>query len=449
MAEIFIDRRKNTSGKKSLGNRQRFVRRAKEIIRKAVKKSVSQRGIQDQRGETVSIPTKGLGEPQYRHDPTTGRQRNILSGNDRFSRNDRISKPEGEGGGQGGGKGGDNASDGGEGEDNFDFVVPRNEYLDILFEGLELPDMIKKHLKQTTVFTMHRSGFTTAGNPSNLDLLRTMRQSLGRRIAFKRPDLVEIDEAEERLEELESKREEEGVTDEEVHEIEELSSRIIEMKRKQMKVPYIDPIDVRFRNFEKHPEPMTNAVMFCLMDVSGSMREWDKELAKRFFILLNLFLERQYDNVDVVFIRHTHIARECDEDTFFHSKETGGTVVSTALEKMKEIIRDRYPSDQWNIYAAQASDGDNWGSDNKLCVEILNDILKLCQYYAYIEILDPRLRGSFKNSDDGTDLWKTYRIVYKRAPHFEMKRVSDPKDIYPVFRELFEKDLMVAQRGKK
>ena len=116
---------------------------------------------------------------------------------------------------------------------------------------------------------------------------------------------------------------------------------------------------MRYRRFEPQPKPVAQAVMFCLMDVSGSMTEHMKDLAKRFFALLYLFLKRRYKHVDIVFIRHTHEAREVDEETFFYSPETGGTVVSTALEEMARIVDDRYPPDDWNIYAAQASDGDN------------------------------------------------------------------------------------------
>ena len=111
--------------------------------------------------------------------------------------------------------------------------------------------------------------------------------------------------------------------------------------------------------------------MFCLMDVSGSMTEHMKDLAKRFYVLLYIFLKRRYKNVDVVFIRHTHQASEVDEETFFNSPETGGTVVSTALEEMQRVIEERYSPDNWNIYAAQASDGDNTASDNDKTAALL------------------------------------------------------------------------------
>ncbi len=113
--------------------------------------------------------------------------------------------------------------------------------------------------------------------------------------------------------------------------------------------------------------------MFCLMDVSGSMDEEKKNIAKRFFTLLYLFLTRTYEHIDVVFIRHHTVAEEVDEENFFHSRETGGTVVSSALKLMRKVIEQRYANGLWNIYGAQASDGDNWLEDSVLCYDLLSE----------------------------------------------------------------------------
>jgi uncharacterized sporulation protein YeaH/YhbH (DUF444 family) len=178
--------------------------------------------------------------------------------------------------------------------------------------------------------------------------------------------------------------------------------------------------------------------MFCLMDVSGSMGEREKGLAKRFFILLHLFLQRRYDRVDLVFVRHTHEAEEVDEETFFTSQESGGTIISTALEKMLEVARARYPVSDWNIYVAQASDGDDYANDPPVCRRLLDEaIMPMCQYYAYVEILDERESDIFKDPDNGAALWRAYRQVNEKWPNFAMKRIARRADIYPVFRELF------------
>ena len=181
----------------------------------------------------------------------------------------------------------------------------------------------------------------------------------------------------------------------------------------------------------KQPTPTTSAVMFCLMDVSGSMTQDIKDLAKRFFILLHLFLKRHYDKTEVVFIRHHTKADEVDEDEFFYSRETGGTVVSSALQKMKEVIEDRYPPDSWNIYAAQASDGENWHDDSPRCRELLEKaLLPLTQYYAYVEI----------NSGQDQELWNAYDDLTDAFPDsFAMRKIREAGEIFPVFRDLFEK----------
>jgi uncharacterized protein len=203
-------------------------------------------------------------------------------------------------------------------------------------------------------------------------------------------------------------------------------------------VPYIDPIDVRYSNFQLEPKPKANAVMFCLMDVSGSMGEREKDLAKRFFVLLHLFLQRRYDRVDLVFVRHTHEAEEVDEETFFFSRETGGTVISSALVKMLEIIKDRYPVSDWNIYAAQASDGENLPYDGPKCRRLLDEeIMPKCQYYAYVEILDEREASIFNDPTNGAAQWRALRGIDEHWPNFAMKRIANRGDIYPVFRELF------------
>ena len=180
--------------------------------------------------------------------------------------------------------------------------------------------------------------------------------------------------------------------------------------------------------------------MFCLMDVSGSMGEREKDLAKRFFILLHLFLRRRYERIDLVFIRHTHTASVVDEDTFFYSRETGGTVVSTALKEMLKEVKENYSPGEWNIYAAQASDGENFAGDSEYCASLLREqIMPLVQYYAYVEILDEREIELFANPQVGAALWRSYLGVAADHENFAMKRVGRPNDTYPVFRELFAK----------
>jgi hypothetical protein len=187
--------------------------------------------------------------------------------------------------------------------------------------------------------------------------------------------------------------------------------------------------------------------MFCLMDVSGSMTEHMKDLAKRFFMLLHLFLERKYERVHVVFIRHTENAAEVDEETFFRSKETGGTVVSSALEMMLEVQHARFPPDRFNIYVAQASDGDNYTSDRgKVEALMRTRILPIVRYFAYVETSGGGPGFFHTNQNQVTDLWATYAALAAGidAGNLAMRRLSEAGDVWRVLADLFAKSARVA-----
>jgi uncharacterized sporulation protein YeaH/YhbH (DUF444 family) len=414
-----IDRRKN--GKyKSAVNRQRFLRRYRKHIKEAVADAVNKRSITDtDRGDEISIPRKDVSEPRFHHG-RGGRQRRILPGNKEFVTGDRISRPPGGGGGGGGGK----ASDSGEGLDEFVFELTQQEFLDFMFEDLELPNLVKKQLKDAESFRPVRGGFTNDGVPARLNVVQSLRGAHARRIALGGAIRRQMNALKEELETLEQQPTSAA-------RIQEIRKELERLQRRLTQIPFLDDFDLRYNNFIQQPIPTTAAVMFCLMDVSGSMTQEIKNLAKRFFILLHMFLKRNYQKIDVVFIRHHTVAKEVDEEEFFYSRETGGTVVSSALRMMDQVIRDRYPTSDWNIYAAQASDGENWSDDSPNCRDLLLErILPSVQHYAYIEI----------NSGDDQELWHAYQEIPERYPdNFAMKKVTDASDIFPVFHDLFEK----------
>lgn len=427
-----VDRRLNPKGK-SLANRQRFVRLARGEIKQAVERSLKKRAVSDiDSGEKVAIPAKRVAEPRFRQADSGGRREYVFPGNKEYAEGDTLPRPPG---GEGGGRPKEGSPEG-SGEDPFQFTLSREEFLDILFEDLELPDLVKTSLKDTQTVRRSRAGFQVSGTPANLNIVRTMRNSLARRISLKRPKQAEIDELERQIAEAEQAQAEGRAGA--AAELDLLRARRERNQRRVKAIPYIDPVDVRYNRYDPSPQPNAQAVMFCLMDVSGSMSEYMKDLAKRFFILLHLFLKRRYRNVDIVFIRHTSEAHEVDEDTFFHSRDTGGTVVSSALKAMKEIVAKRYPLSEWNIYAAQASDGDNFTSDSDTCVQLLGEeLMPLCQYYAYIEVVDEREANMFRSEANASELWRCYKAIGQRYPNFAMKRVFRGGDIFPVFHELF------------
>jgi uncharacterized sporulation protein YeaH/YhbH (DUF444 family) len=415
-----IDRRLNPSAK-SLENRQRFLRRAKAHIQRAVRDSSGERDIRDiVDGGEVSIPVGDLKEPSFRRG-AGGVRDYVLPGNKDFVEGDRLPRPKG--GADGGGGGTD-----GEGEDNFRFLLTREEFLDLFFDDLELPDLDKRRLAQVTSESMHRAGYAVTGSPANLALTRSMRLAMARRIALRRPTAEEIAalEAEVADAPTEAKRK-------------RLAAELDALQRRARRIPYIDPVDLRYRRFEARPKPVAQAVMFCLMDVSGSMSEHMKDLAKRFYMLLYIFLTRRYRHVEIVFIRHTHEAAEVDEETFFRSPASGGTVVSSALKEMQRIVELRYRPADWNIYAAQASDGDNSSMDEPEVIRLMRDvILPASQYFAYVELGEEDGSGHMGFMPSSSTLWSTYEELRAEGEAIAMRKVNNRTQIYPVFRELFQ-----------
>jgi hypothetical protein len=417
MAFLIIDRRQQGK-QKSAVNRQRFLKRFRKHIKKAVTDAVNKRSITDmERGEEISIPRKDVSEPIFRQGKG-GKQRRVLPGNKEFIRGDRIDRPSG-GSGGGGGK----ASNQGEGMDEFVFELNQQEFLDFMFEDLELPNLVRKQLKDSDSYKLVKGGYTRDGIPARLNVVQSLRGAKARRIALGGAIKREIKALEQELEALGD--------DSDSAERRELTEKLERARRRMNQIPFLDDFDLRYNNMIQQPTPTTSAVMFCVMDVSGSMTQDIKDLAKRFFVLLHLFLKRHYEKTEVVFIRHHTKADEVDEENFFYSRETGGTVVSTALELMNTIIRERYPTDSWNIYAAQASDGENWQDDSPKCRDLLvKSLLPLVQYFAYVEI----------SSGKEQELWQTYSEIVDTFPdRFAMRNVSEPADIFPVFRDLFER----------
>jgi len=414
-----IDRRLNGKNKSAV-NRDRFLRRFKAQIKEAVSRAIKGRSITDiDSGEKVSIPVKDISEPAFQHG-RGGVWDGVHPGNEEYVRGDRINRPQGGGGGGGGGK----ASKDGSGEDDFVFELSHEEFMNVFFDDLALPNLVKTQLMGLDELKPVRAGYTNDGTPTNISIVRSLRGALARRVAMAAPTLARLEEAEEELDALVE-------SDEDVEvDVRQRRQRIHQLREKLASIPFIDPFDLRYNNRVKVPMPTSQAVMFCLMDVSGSMDESKKDMAKRFFILLYLFLQRNYDKIEVVFIRHHTSAVEVDEHDFFHSRESGGTVVSSALNLMSEVVQKRYSTSDWNIYAAQASDGDNWDSDSSNCARILEEsLLPYCQYYAYIEITD----GEPQN------LWYEYLKVKEHFRHFAMQKIHTASDIYPVFRELFKR----------
>lgn len=420
MGFSIIDRRKNDKGK-STDNRQRFIKRVKQQVKQSVKDTIRDGSVGDLingKDKKIKIPGKGLSKPTFHHSKSGGVKDWVAPGNKEFNQGDRVNKPsEKDGDGREG-------SGEGEGDDGFSFNLNKEEFLDIFFEDLELPDLIKRHISVVDEYENRRAGFSIDGNPSRLNILQSLKRAKGRRLGLRSPKKKKLKKLLAQL-----------VTAIDAGDsvlIGELNDKINALKKKIKVVPFLDDMDLRYNRWENVPIPTTQAVMFGIMDVSASMGDWEQEMAKRFFMLMLLFLHRNYERVDIVWIRHHSRAMEVDEDEFFHSHETGGTVVSGALQLMQDIIAERYPTNQWNIFGCQISDGDNWSSDTPTAVDIMRQsLLPQSQYFAYIEV-DQYDRRNL------TDLWPHYKTLSTDFDNMEMAVIHDVSEIYPVFRSLFE-----------
>ena len=416
-----IDRRASSRGRSAV-NRERFLRRYKSQIQQAVRKMVGDRRLADmEQGGEVRVPKKDISEPSFSFGQGGDREF-VLPGNRDYVAGDRIPRPDGASGG--GGSGNDGGE--GDGEDAFVFSLSREEFMQIFFDDLELPHLARTQFGRTEQKKSVRAGFAKSGVPANLAIVRTLTQSLARRIALQGSLQRESEALEATF----------GVAVAAGHaqRAAEAYAELERVQRRRGTLPFIDEPDLRYRNRAWRAEPVARAVMFCLMDVSASMDEEKKDLAKRFYTLLYLFLTRKYGEVDLVFIRHTEDAEEVDEDTFFHDTRSGGTVVYSALDLAEQIRAARYAQD-WNVYVAQASDGDAFGADPARSARFLRErILPATRYCTYLELAAPQ------SGDRASSLWAEYQRVADATDNFAMRRATGREQIYPVFRELFRKD---------
>ncbi|MBX2879626.1 MAG: YeaH/YhbH family protein [Granulosicoccus sp.] len=439
---LIIDRRLNDRNK-SEANRQRFLRRYRRHIRKSVDKLVRDRSIKDmESGGQVSIRRRDMSEPGWRHG--SGGQRDIvLPGNREFNQGDKLDRPPSGAEADGDGLGEDS-------EDDFTFALSRDEFMSIFFDDLELPNLLRTETGSIHELKPQRAGFVTEGNQANLDVVRSMKQAMARRIALSGSARRRLKELEQQTDEnLTKKSYQQPESDISTQPVDENGQQSedkpsnLELEREELRqriarVPFIDTIDLRYRHRVFVPKPMSQAVMFCLMDVSASMDEHCKDLAKRFFTLLYMFLARKYEHVEVVFIRHTSEAEEVDENRFFNDRATGGTIVLPALQLLSEIIAERFPPHAWNLYGAQASDGDAFGADPEKSRNWLEtQIMPLVRFYAYLEV------GNTESSQVST-----LAGVYQRIEqdNFAMNRAVRRSEIYPVFREFFQQRTEAANR---
>jgi uncharacterized sporulation protein YeaH/YhbH (DUF444 family) len=421
VTSVIVDRRPEKG--KSTANRQRVLKRLDSALKAQVDKLIARKKLKEHDAAVeVSVERKDVKEPSFSLDPATGSMGRVVPGNEHYRVGDKIPRDPAQRQGRGAGSGaGEGESDD---EDTFRFALSREEYLSLLFDELELPPLVKKDLLEIDENRFRRGGVVRYGNPGTVCVARTFKASIGRRVAAEALHEEALEAAEAALNVALA-----GAVPARVR-----AARLAleEVQQRGADIPFLDPVDLRHRALVEVQAPRTAAVMFCLMDVSSSMDETRKDLAKRFFTLLYLFLSRKYQKVELVFIRHTDQAQEVDEDTFFNGTQAGSTKVVSALVKMHEVISQRFPASHYNIFGAQASDGDSFGADStESSAYLLSQLLPFSRYFVYAEVGDRSEQGS-------TSLWSAYDDI--ECEHFNMAAVRTRDEVYPALAKLFQRE---------
>jgi uncharacterized sporulation protein YeaH/YhbH (DUF444 family) len=439
---IFVDRRSTGRGK-SLNNRQKLLDRIKESIRGAKPDDIGAQGVTGgtSTGKSlvnpVSIARHALHEPTFHYAPHTGKRDIVLPGNDKWLRGDEFPVDDGSGDGQGDGPG---AGPGEDGEDDFIINISRNEFFDVFFEDCELPDLQETAEKELPEAVWKPAGFQKEGNAAQLSVIRSYRNSIGRRRALTVDSRTELEQLEDELKVVDAELAVNPINASANARYKAIVARIDELRTKMGVVPLFEKVDLRYRKSEKIQVKSADAVLLMMMDISGSMDEDKKTIARKFFSLQYAFIKRRYPNTDLVFIAHTDSPEEMTEEEFFTTRKSGGTIVSTALALANSILGGRYDSDQTNIYLSYASDGDNWEVDNSKVLDELESkgLLAKLRHAVYAQV-GQSFASSYTYATSSSTLWNVMSSVAKGNPKLHAIKIDDQEAVFPKFKEIYTK----------
>ncbi len=365
-------------------------KRHREKLRKALKENIAdiiaeESIIGRDRDRIIKVPIRGVREYRF----VFGENEGGVGTGDGSTRPGQVIGQAGQKGERGPGPAGSDP-----GVDYYETEITLDELVEIMFEDLELPDLERKVLRQLLADrTAKRQGYKKQGIRVHLDRRRTVRAKIRRRIAAGVPA-----------------------------ETEEGEPQPFAFRKE----------DLTYRRLVEEPREESNAVVFCIMDTSGSMDRLKKYLARSFFFLLYQFVRSKYENTQLVFIGHHTEAKEVTEHEFFHKGESGGTLISSGYKKALEIIEDRYHPDHWNIYAFHCSDGDNFESDNEAALEAAARLCEVCNLFGYGEI---KPLGSHYYDSSMLEQFKALA-----ADNFHAVLIERREDVWPAFRQLMAKD---------
>jgi uncharacterized sporulation protein YeaH/YhbH (DUF444 family) len=435
---IFVDRRK-TGGGKSIPNRQRLLRRIKDAIRQARPEEIDNGGVTSmgaggrQHANPVKVTRASLHEPTLHYAPKTGKREIVLIGNDEFERGDEFPLMGDDEGEQSVGGPGE------EGEDDFIVNVSRDEFLDVFFEDCVLPDLQNSHEKDLPEYQPKHAGFQKHGTPGQLSVKRSYKNAFARKTVLTAPHRDELEELNEEYEKLLAAL---GSYVETAHierahvRMDEIEQRIAELRQKISSVPFFEDIDLRYTKKEKVLVKAAEAVFAMIMDISGSMDEPKKRMARKFFSLQYAFIKRKYPQTDLIFIAHTDEAEEMTEKEFFETRKSGGTIVSPAYELLHNIIRARYDARDTNIYLSQASDGDNWDSDNPAIIPALEEsgLLAKLRYMSYAQVGQSFAAGY----GHPVTLWSVLTSIANSTNKLAMVKIDDESQVFEAFHKIYK-----------
>ncbi|WP_010248406.1 sporulation protein YhbH [Acetivibrio cellulolyticus] len=381
-------------------------RRHRELVEESIKKNIGniiaeESIIGQSKDKKIKIPIKGIKEYQfvYGNNGTSAG-----SGDGSEKRGDRIGEDKAGKSGKGDGQAGNQ-----EGEDIYETEVTIEELINYLFDDLNLPDIDKKKMAEIeSIRSFKNLGYQRKGIPPRLAKKRSVIEKIKRKQGFKR-------------------------NHEENDDIENPEDDVLETENdpQNKRFPFMED-DLRYRRVREDHKKDFNAVVICIMDVSGSMDQTKKYMARSFYFLLYQFIRLKYSNVEVVFVAHTTTAKEVNENEFFHKGESGGTYISSGYEKALEIVEQRYNPASWNIYAFHCSDGDNWFEDNKRAVELAQKLCEVCNLFGYGEIVP----GYYSSAS-------TIKSEYQKninKENFSIITMTRKEDIFTGLKKLLDKE---------
>ena len=372
---------------RSASDRSRHKKKIEDAIREGVYDIVSDESIIGKQGKKkIKIPVKGIKEYRFVYGENSQNKKVGSAPGKDIRKGQKIGKSKEE-------KGKGNKPGNEKGEEFYEVEITLEELASYLFDGLNLPDLEKKKLKNIVGEKFKRSGYRKKGIQPRLSKKETLKNKIRRKKAATQSGAYDP-ESDDRF-------------------------------------PFHKD-DLKYKHIKSKPVEASNAVIFFLMDTSGSMTQSKKFMARSFFFILYHFLRHKYQNIELVFISHDVSAKEVDEDQFFGKGSSGGTLISSALDLCLDMIKKRFHPNSWNIYTFHCSDGENWPEDNKKSIDLSVKLKEICQLYGFLEVIPANEKIHWAN---GTNMSDTYTHLVDEK--FKIVKLTEPDDIWPQFKKLF------------